>query len=52
MSAPTTAQVLENAARTASDRHARLRALDAGWRRIAHVGDGNIHRPSQAGGAR
>lgn len=43
MSAPTTTQVLENAAVTASQRQARLAALDAGWRKLAHVGDGNQH---------
>lgn len=41
MTAPTTAQVLAGLATTASERHARLRDLDAEWRRLAHVGDGN-----------
>jgi hypothetical protein len=47
MSAPSTAQVLENASRTASERQhlANLARLDAEWRRIAHVGDGNTHPP-------
>lgn len=47
MSAPTMAQVLTNAAVTASERQhlANLARLDAGRRRIAHVGDGNT-RPT------
>lgn len=54
MSAPTAAQVLELAAVTAAQRQARISALDAGWRRLAHVGDGNAHPPitTKPGGAR
>lgn len=43
MTAPTTAQVLENAAQAASERQRRINTLDAGWRKLAHVGDGNAH---------
>ena len=47
MSAPSTAQVLENAALAASERQRRIAELDRGWRRLAHVGDGN-RRPRTA----
>lgn len=45
MTAPTTAQVLANAVQTAAERQARINAGDAGWRKLAHVGDGNAHPP-------
>ena len=43
MTAPTTARVLQGLATTASERQRRINALDAGWRKLAHVGDGNAH---------
>jgi hypothetical protein len=45
VTAPTTSQVLTGLANTASERQRRIAELDRGWRRLAHVGDGNAHPP-------
>jgi hypothetical protein len=43
MSAPTTTRAADE-----RQRLARIAKLDAGWRRLAHVGDGNTHPATAA----